>query len=407
MKLSVFVPDAHTRASIAVIRSLGRAGYNIHAASSDHTALGLKSRFADQSVVHPDFFDSSFVGWMRDYTKKHDIKMIIPTSSILMALRQVFDEFKPLLPVTENESVLFDCFSKTSVVQKFINADPELGLMRNHPRSTVVDLTKFLDSAELPSSQSGYYIKAEKIRPQGSETEVSFAFVESAEKALSVLSEMASDWEAALVQEACSGFQIGVSVLMHNGRALAVSCVRDCHEHPHSRGTMSLRQSCWFPEVADDAINRLANLNWQGCAMGEYRYDEETKRFNLIEINFRYWQYLHLDIFAGMDYPLMQAQWFLDGKTHFENIATLGVVCRDTWPGEVAQLVNESRRNDIHLRSKGWSFLMFIFRFFDPRIRSDFLFPGDYALYFLNLVIYIKTEFKSLLSRFRKSFGLS
>src|SRR5690606_2672606 len=137
--------------------------------------------------------------------------------------------------------------------------------------------------------------------------------------------------------------------LMDQGRPLALSCVRDRHPLPHSKGTMSLRESCWLPDIVDDTVKRLVYLKWQGCAMGEYRYNPTTGAFHLIEINFRYWQYLHLDIFAGVDFPRLQAEWFLDGKQDFSYDRKLGVIARDTWPGEVAQLANEWKRRDLNI----------------------------------------------------------
>lgn len=399
MKIPVFVPDAHARACIAAIRSLGRAGYEVHAGSYDSDALGLQSQFANHSVVCPSYEDSTYIKWMREYVAQHAIKMIVPTAGILRALRPVFNEFKPLLPISSDEDVIFNCFSKTTIVDKFINADPRLGLMENHPKSSVVNLSAHIAADVIPESKTGYYIKSEKLRPNGSESACSFVFTNSSEEALAALRLMANDWEYALVQQACSGFQVGVSVFMDNGKALAVSCVRDCHPLPHSRGTMSLRTSCWFPEIANDTIKRLSYLKWQGCAMGEYRYDEQTQTFNLIEINFRYWQYLHLDLWAGMDYPLMQAQWFLDGKSTFASKPKLNVICRDTWPGEVAHLVNEWRRKDLNYYAKAQSCLMFFARGLNPNIHSDFWFPGDRMLYIKNLFRYIGNEFKNLFQR--------
>lgn len=401
MKEAIFVPDAHARACIAAIRSLGRAGYEVHAGSSDYSALGLKSRFAAYSVVYPAFNDAAFIKWLRGYVAQYNIKMIVPSEGILKAIQPVFDEFKSLLPVSDDKTNVFECFDKTQVVRKFINADPALGLMENHPCSAVVNLSGSIDAHVLPESSTGYYIKAEKLRPQGSAAATSFVMAKTNLEALAALTEMAGNWEFALVQQACGGFQIGVSVLMDHGKALAVSCVRDCHPLPHSRGTMSLRESCWFPEVAADTIKRLSHLKWQGCAMGEYRYDEQKQTFNLIEINFRYWQYLHLDLWAGMDYPLMQAQWFLEGKSRFENTSKLGVVCRDTWPGEVAQLVNEFRNKDNSFFSKIQCCILFLLRGLNPKIHSDFWFPGDRALYMTNLFKYLKTEFKALSSRLK------
>ena len=406
MNVAVFVPDAHASACVAVIRSLGRAGYNVHTGSPDPNAIGLRSRFANHSVICPAFNDPLFVDWMRAYVIRHDIKMIVPTNGVLVALMPAFKEFKHLLPVSPDENTLVDCFSKIKVVDRFIKADPLLGLMNNHPQSTLVDLSKPLDTNVLPRSQYGYYIKCESPRCLNLDSTSSFAYEENGVKALASLVLMSSNWKFALVQEAVSGFQVGVSVLMDNGKALAVSCVRDCHPYPHSRGTMSLRESCWFADIADDTIKRLSFLNWQGCAMGEYRLDVQTQTFNLIEINFRYWQYLHLDLWAGMDYPLMQAQWFLDGKSQFQNKPKLGVICRDTWPGEVAQQVNEWRRSDLKFHLKIRGLLMFFVRSCNPQIHSDFNFPGDRTLYIYRFINYLKSDIKSVSKKLSRYFKL-
>lgn len=399
---SILVPDAQTRASLAAIRSLGRAGYDVHAVSADADALGLKSRFADATAVHPAYDDAAFRTWLRAYADRHDIAMIVPSEGVLIALRPVFDEFKALLPVTDDQTALYRGFSKTETVQAFLDADPALGLMDHHPASTVVDLSSPPGADNLPASSTGFFVKAEGEKPAMPHYEPAAAglgFAADPDEALTLLTDMSKDWHAALVQEACSGVQVGVSVLMDNGKALAVSCVRDCHPVPHSNGTMSLRESCWLPEIAEDTIRRLRHLEWQGCAMGEYRYEPETGAFNLIEINFRYWQYLHLDLWAGMDFPRYQAEWFLKNRRDFDATPALGVRCRDTWPGEVAHLVNELRRRENRPGAKLAAVIGFFARFLNPAIHQDFSFPGDRAIYFRNLSQYIRSEFKSVTRR--------
>jgi hypothetical protein len=391
----ILVPDAQTRASLAAIRSLGRAGYRVHAVSADKFALGLKSRFADAASLHPAYDTPAFPDWLSTYVARHGIEMIVPSEGLLRAIRPAFEEFKALLPVTHDQSALYRGFSKIETVRAFMAADPALGLMNHHPASTVVDLSRPPGPDSLPPSSTGYFVKAEAAKA-GAAPVAALGFASDSDKAIALLADMSEGWDAALVQEACSGVQIGVSVLMDNGEALAVSCVRDCHPRPHSNGTMSLRESCWLPEIAEDTIRRLAHLEWRGCAMGEYRYEPETGEFNLIEINFRYWQYLHLDLWAGMDFPRYQAEWFLDGKKDFGAAPQLGVKCRDTWPGEAAQLVNEIRRRELSRHAKLAAIIRFAGRFLNPTIHQDFNFPGDRAMYFRNLSQYIRSEFESL-----------
>ena len=49
--LSVLVPEAHALGMLAAIRSLGRAGYGVHAASPQADAIGFASRFAANSTL--------------------------------------------------------------------------------------------------------------------------------------------------------------------------------------------------------------------------------------------------------------------------------------------------------------------------------------------------------------------
>lgn len=405
-KPAILVPDSQAKALIAVVRSLGRAGYQVHAVSAQSDALGLKSSYACYSAVHPPYDSDAFVTWLRNYIKEHDIRMITPTAGMLFAVRSHFDEFKPLLPVTHDADRLYRCFDKTEVVKLFQAAPPESGLMANHPRSAIIDLDNPLREALLPKSSTGFYVKAEARRTKDAVPEdrspEGFAFTSTPEEALVALHTMAPHWKKALVQEACSGVQVCVSVLMDKGRALAVSSVQDCHPLPHSRGTMSLRQSASFPDIEADTIRRLAYLGWQGCAMGEYRLDTRTNEFNLIEINFRFWQYLHLDLWANMDYPLMQAEWFLNGTDQFHAQPKTGVICRDTWPGEVAQVLNELRRSDLTFAGKMGAVTRFLGRFLDPRIHSDLSFPGDRKLYWRGFLAYLRLEASQLQEKLKR-----
>ena len=106
---AILVPDAQTRAGIAAIRSLGSAGYRVHAMSPHPKALGLRSKFARHRAVSPRYRSPQFVDWLRAYVAQHDIGMIVPTGGLLFGLRGAFDEFQPLLPVMSDP----DCANST------------------------------------------------------------------------------------------------------------------------------------------------------------------------------------------------------------------------------------------------------------------------------------------------------
>ena len=63
----VLVPDVHAVGNIAVIRSLGRAEYPVHACAQNSEALGLRSSYVARAVVIPPYTSDEFLGWLRDY----------------------------------------------------------------------------------------------------------------------------------------------------------------------------------------------------------------------------------------------------------------------------------------------------------------------------------------------------
>src|SRR3546814_7617265 len=73
---------------------------------------------------------------------------------------------------------------------------------------------------------------------------------------------------------------------------------------------MSLRRTSQNPALVEDALRRLRCLGWQGAAMLEYRVRDSDGSFDFIELNPRYWQSLHLDPLAGIDFPRLQMAWF-------------------------------------------------------------------------------------------------
>ncbi len=157
---------------------------------------------------------------------------------------------------------------------------------------------------------------------------------------------------------------------------------------------MSLRRSDWNEALYADAVRRMQALGWIGCAMVEYRVEDDGT-FWAIETNARFWLYLHLDIHAGVDFPRLLAEWFLEGKVPPPILPRQGVVCRDTFPGEVAALANAVRGGGALGASA-----RFIGRSLDPRIYRDLSFPADRMLYWRELGRFLRSEARSILRRF-------
>lgn len=385
MKPAILVPDVQTRAQLAALRSLGRAGYETHAAAADPQAMGLRSTFARHTATHPRYGDPAFCDWLAAYVKANGIRMIVPSGGLLSAVRERFAEFSPLLPVSADPAIVYAGGDKIAAYDCWRAA----GLLDHHPKTLVVRAGETPDLSGFPLP---IYVKGGR-GADGEVVGVGFhqcLSVNAAEDAIGRT--LAAGYESVLVQGGVTGRQVGVSLLMGPEGPLAGNVVVDCHAEPHSKGTMSLRRTEWHQDIYDDAVRRLSALGWIGCAMVEYRRDDDTGDFHVIEVNARFWQYLHLDLHAGVDFPRLAAEWFLEGRIPPPIRPKQNVVCRDTFPGEFAWLANALRRPG----SKAARLGAFAWRFIDPRIHADLNFPGDRALYFREFGRFAANEIRAL-----------
>ena len=114
--------------------------------------------------------------------------------------------------------------------------------------------------------------------------------------------------------------------------------------------------------------------------MLEYRVRDSDGSFDFIELNPRYWQSLHLDLLAGVDFPRLQMAWFLGAELGPAPVPR-EVICGDMWPGEISRMLEIWRSPRFSNAQRVGETLSFIGRVFDLRVRSDYLFPGDRLVY--------------------------
>jgi predicted ATP-grasp superfamily ATP-dependent carboligase len=372
---------------VAVIRSLGRAGYRVHALGDGPGALGLRSRFAAATVVGPDYDDSAFVPWFREYVARHQIRVVIPSEGMLLALKPALAEFCTLLPVPAKSPVLYRGLSKVDVFRALASSG---SAGANTPPSAVVERGGV--SANLTCLGAGpYYIKADARYAVDPKTPGRVYRVATADELEMRLAEALESFERVLVQGHVLGQGVGAFLLRWRGEILAEFMHRRVHEVPHTGGVSSLRESWWHSGVRDDALAKLETLEWEGVAMMEYRWEPDTGRFHFIEMNGRFWGSLHLALFAGVDFPALLVDAMLDRSVPPVRSFPLGVRCRFTVPKEIQYVWSRLRDPRLSVTSKLWTVIEFVLLSLNPRVRSDLLFPGDRGLYWRRLVRFART----------------
>ena len=380
---AVLVPSAHSTAAIGVIRSLGKAGYRVHAAAAEPVALGLRSRYAAQRVVHPPTGSPAFASWFADYVQRHQIAMIIPGGGFHPS-HPVLRDYARLFPIGSDPAALEATLSKAELFARLAKGGE--ARRANLPPLLLVDFDRDLPAeVELAELPAPLFIKLDAALARDGAGDLVLR-VDNAAEARRRLEPLAARYRKAMVQGYVPGRGAGAFLLRWNRQTRARMMHLRLHEMPHTGGASSLRRTWWHQAMMRDAELKLTHLDWQGVAMVEYRWDAATDRFYLMEINLRFWGSLHLALFAGVDFPRLLADAFFFDEIP-ENVVenTKQVICRNTLPFELGYLVSLWRDRDVPLVRKLYAGLEAVTLSLNPRVRNDLLFPGDRKLFFARL----------------------
>ena len=392
----VLVAEAHSLGSIAVIRSLGRAGYPVHACSYRAEALGLYSRFAHVRVVCPAYRDPTFLDWFRRYIKQHRIRAIIPSEGLLLAIRTSFSEFSPLLPYSSSESIVYAAMSKADQIETCLH-NPMVTVAQHHippfillQESDGLPPAKTLEALGLP-----LYIKVDGCYSRTCEGSAVYP-ARSASQALESLKRLSRTYKKILIEGHVAGRGAGVFFLRWRGHLLAEFMQLRVHEVPHTGGVSSYRTSWWHQAMRDDALAKLRAMDWEGVAMMEYRWNPSTDQFCFMEMNGRFWGSLHLALFAGVDFPTLLLDAFQGHAPAPLVRPRAGTRCRYTFPRDLMYVWSIWKDKQIGWAAKLVVALKFFLLGLDPRVYSDLWFPSDRMLYWRQLVRFLGEQLQSL-----------
>jgi predicted ATP-grasp superfamily ATP-dependent carboligase len=384
----VIVFEADTLTMIAVLRSLGRAGYRPHSLSTKTDALGFKSRYAFRNTVHPDYESGEFVTWLRDYVASHPVRAIVPGESFLNLLGDDYAEFETLVPDSVARTIRERCLSKAHTWE-CLSSDTHAG--RFMPRSGILDsqdsVVRLAASSEASSihylKPDWEFAKADHGRPKVVRVDGLDQLEQAGNECLAMYSKV--HW-----QQHVGGLQVGVSLWRQGGKFLAENMVIGRHTYPHRAGNMSLRESWWHEGILADAKTKIEALDWTGVAMMEYVWNPEDDKFWFIEINPRYWGYLHLDLGCGKDFPRWQMDGYFGHTSRSLGLPASPMTMRYVAPGEIIHVASRCMDRDVTTLQKLRSILEFLILGINPQVRADLWFAGDKRLYLYGWMRFFK-----------------
>ncbi|MCZ7539851.1 MAG: ATP-grasp domain-containing protein [Anaerolineae bacterium] len=372
---AALVTDAERGSALAIIRSLGRRGWRVIAASAAPDAPGFRSRYAAARVVYPSPVDDprGATAALLGAARAHGVDLLIPvTDDVGLPLAAARAQFAGVCRVAmagdEQIALVTD-------KQRTLALAEELGVP--------VPLTRQVRTAAEADAVAGDFGWPVVVKPQvsrlvdeGSGVDVlEVTYAADRDDLLRVVGQFEGRCPV-LLQEYCPGEGHGVELLAYEGKPLAAFQHKRLHEVPVTGGASALRQSVALdPQLYEYARRLIAALKWTGLIMVEFKVGARGPR--LMEINGRIWGSLPLAVFSGMDFPARLADLLLNGPPSLsaapDTNYRIGVKARNLEKDIVWTLaVLAGRRHHPFLPAPGrWAALAALPGLLDPRTRTD------------------------------------
>jgi predicted ATP-grasp superfamily ATP-dependent carboligase len=307
----ILVLDGHTNQALACVRSLGEAGYTVQVASHHLSPLGKWSRYCRDYFRLGRQTVEEF-GAMREWAKQQGIHLVLPVterSCVLLNSERSEWEALGMIVGCAPDALLTRAFDKAQTLRHAEACG--VYFPRTHMPNSLNESLKAADEVGLPcvvKPRWSNYWDGENF----SQT-LAPAYVNERERLIETIEarRQGDDWP--LIQEFVPGKGKGVFTLCERGRVVAWFAHERLRDTRPSGSGSSLRRSIRLePRLREPAERLLAELEWHGPAMVEFR-DDNDRPPCLMEVNGRFWGSLQLGIDAGINFPLLWVS-ILKGK---------------------------------------------------------------------------------------------
>jgi predicted ATP-grasp superfamily ATP-dependent carboligase len=337
---NVLVFGDDMRIFLAVVRSLGRAGKTVHAAPFDKRAPALKSKFI--AAIHdvPDY-TSNPQAWQQavsDILQEHRIDLVIPCMDpsiiTLNRHREVFSGFRLAIPNAAAMEQLFDKeLTHDLCVKLGVNVTRA---QRLKPTTTSAELIAGFGLPLVIKPRKSYWL--DQLDSWGR------AYIVETEDDLRKLLANIADHERYLAVSYFDGHGCGISVLADNGHILQAFQHRRLREGRATASSYRISEEL-HPGMLRACEKISAEMNYTGVCMFEFRLNDETGDWVLIETNARFWGSMSLPVSLGVDFPNLLYDLMVLGLRHPPVRYALGIRARNfTLDG--FNLLKELRRLD-------------------------------------------------------------
>lgn len=300
MNRPVLLLGSEPRIVLPIARCLRAHGIAVALATSGDPGPAAHSR-AITGVLRLPAAENSFLSALCDAITAERFDMLIPTSdSTLAAVTEAYDALQQRVHLACPPPAIVDLVLDK---QKTMALAQEVGI--SVPASYSIPSA----SALVHDRQRIRFPLVAKPRAKDKKSSFKILYFSSAEQLERTFAADPLFGTRVLFQEFFPGEGVGINLLLHQGRPLAVFQHRRLKELPNTGGVSVLAISEPVDSsLEEQALQLLERMRWEGVAMVEFRQDPASGRVVLLEVNGRYWGSIAAPLSAGIEFPYYQWQ---------------------------------------------------------------------------------------------------
>ena len=333
----VLVLGDDTRAFLAVVRSLGRRGFEVHAAPTDFTSPALASRYLAGVHRLPPYSagPEAWVAALQQLVARFGFELVLPcTDQALIPLDHHSEAFPDTLLALPNCEAIDAFFDKLETRRLAEAAGVKVAKGRAlSPGEQAQALAEELGLPLALKPRQSYNLGQASAKS-------AVRIVRDTEELAGALAEIRhpADWFA---EAFFAGEGVGLSVLAGQGEVVMAFQHRRLREASASGGSSSRISEPADPRLLAAAVALARATRLHGVAMFEFRRNPANGDFLLLEVNARFWGSLPLAVAAGADFPAALCDLWLEGHSEPAAGYRAGVV-RRALTSEYYRVVAES-----------------------------------------------------------------
>lgn len=326
-KHKILVLDGDHKNALAIVRHLGRTGrYIIDVVSCYKYSISFLSKYVTHKflITNPDQNPEKYIDEIVSILQKGNYLTIIPVSHISFRLCSLYSSRirnHTYLTIASPEQIEV----ATSKIKTYQLAE-KIGV----PYPETKEL-KNIDEIEKIEIEFPCVIKSPV---ETGKTLVYYANNrdELVKKYRKMCASRNFDGALPFIQKYIEGEGAGFFAFYKKGRCLSWFMHRRIREYPVKGGPSTAAEGFYNEQILKHGRQILDELKWEGVAMVEFKKDNRTGIYNLMEINAKFWGSLDLALVSGVnfpqmliddamgqsilhkEYPVKRFQWILNGE---------------------------------------------------------------------------------------------